>query len=70
MGGERQFQVAIVLGITAVVHDLLRLDPERRRGQQFKRFAASILGKDARKFRPRQWNGPHFDRTRGATVRA
>ena len=53
-GGQRQLQVAIVLGVPAGLDLLHRLNPERSRGQQFKDLATPVAGQNAGKFRPGQ----------------
>ena len=54
MSGERQLKVAVILGIAAVAHALIRLNPECRCRQQFQYPLTPIFGENPSELRPCQ----------------
>ncbi|HEY0423110.1 MAG TPA: hypothetical protein VGC82_07285 [Rhodopila sp.] len=53
LGGERQLQIPVVLGIPAVLDLINRVKPECGRCQQLKNLVTPIRGQNPRKLRPR-----------------
>jgi hypothetical protein len=53
-GGERQFQITVVLGIPAVLDLLSRINPGFSRRQQLKNLPTPIFAQDPRELRPRK----------------
>lgn len=54
LGFKRQFQIPIVLGVSAVLDMFRRFNPKSRRRQQLEDLAAPIPGQDSRELWPCQ----------------
>ncbi|MGA9867600.1 MAG: hypothetical protein WBQ75_14315, partial [Acetobacteraceae bacterium] len=55
LGRDREFEVDVVLHVPAVSHDCLRLDPDRRSGEETEDFSSVLVGKVARELRSPQY---------------